>query len=250
MPSETTTSLSLHYHLAPGTREAVLVELEACLERCATEPEFITAIVHETAERPNELMFYELWRGTRAEFDAVQGPKPYRVAYLQKVKQLLERVDVEWNTPILEWGTALTGRRRERSPSGAAARPPGSAPRPIELLMRENLSSVFGERDAARRRGVIAGLWAVDGIFIDPDGRHVGGAAVDAAVEQLLRRYPDFVFTERRSVEAFHGIGRLAWGFGPPGAPPVVTGLDVVVVADDRITTLYTFIDPPQKGAG
>jgi hypothetical protein len=43
------------------------------------------------------------------EFDAIQGPKPYRKAYLENVKKFLEKVDVEWNTPILEWGTNLTG---------------------------------------------------------------------------------------------------------------------------------------------
>jgi len=44
----------------------------------------------------------ELWSGTRADFDAVQGVKPYRKAYLADVKQYLEKVDVEWNTPIAE----------------------------------------------------------------------------------------------------------------------------------------------------
>jgi uncharacterized protein YnzC (UPF0291/DUF896 family) len=42
-------------------------------------------------------------------FTEVQGPKLYRKAYLENVKKSLERVDVEWNTPILEWGTNLTG---------------------------------------------------------------------------------------------------------------------------------------------
>jgi len=74
--------------------------------------EFVTAIVHETSERPNEFVFYELWKGTRAEFDAIQGPKPYRKACMENVKQFLERVDVEWNSPILEWGTNLTGRNQ------------------------------------------------------------------------------------------------------------------------------------------
>jgi hypothetical protein len=45
------------------------------------------------------------------EFDAIQGPKPYRMAYLENVKRFLEKVDVEWNTPILEWGANLTGLR-------------------------------------------------------------------------------------------------------------------------------------------
>jgi hypothetical protein len=65
MTQRATTALSLHYHVKPGQREAILVE--------------------------------------------IQGPKPYRKAYMENVKQLLEKVEVEWNSPILEWGTNLTG---------------------------------------------------------------------------------------------------------------------------------------------
>ncbi len=67
------------------------------------------AIIHETPERLNEFVFYELWKGTRAEFDATQGTKPYRKAYIENTKRFLEKVGVEWNSPILEWGTNLTG---------------------------------------------------------------------------------------------------------------------------------------------
>jgi quinol monooxygenase YgiN len=109
MAQRATTSLSFHYHVKPGQREAVLAEIKGILDLCAKEPEFITAIIRETPDRPNEFVFYELWKGTRAEFDAVQGPKPYRKAYMESVKNFLEQVDVEWNSPILEWGTNLTG---------------------------------------------------------------------------------------------------------------------------------------------
>jgi quinol monooxygenase YgiN len=109
MTKKATTALSLHYHVKPGQREAVLVEIKGILDRCAQEPEFIMGIVHETPDRPNEFVFYELWKGTRADFDAIQGPKPYRKAYMENVKQFLEKVEVEWNSPILEWGTNLTG---------------------------------------------------------------------------------------------------------------------------------------------
>jgi hypothetical protein len=44
----------------------------------------------------------------RAEFDATQGTKPYRKAYIENTKKFIEKVDVEWNSPILEWGTNLT----------------------------------------------------------------------------------------------------------------------------------------------
>src|SRR6266852_8856887 len=94
----------------PVREKQFSLRYKASLTRsCAQEPEFITGIVHETPERPNEFVFYELWKGTRADFDAIQGQKPYRKAYMENVKQFLEKVEVEWNSPILEWGTNLTG---------------------------------------------------------------------------------------------------------------------------------------------
>jgi hypothetical protein len=45
------------------------------------------------------------------------------------------------------------------------------------------------------------------------------------------------------------GIGRLAWGFGPPNEPAKITGLDVAVVTNGRLSALYAFLDSP-KDAG
>src|ERR1700720_1733435 len=109
MTQRATTSLSLHYQVKPSQKEGLLVEIKGMLDRCAKEPEFIMGILHETPERPNELVLHELWKGTRAEFDATQGTKPYRKAYIENTKKFLDKVDVEWNLPILEWGTNLTG---------------------------------------------------------------------------------------------------------------------------------------------
>ena len=116
-------------------------------------------------------------------------------------------------------------------------------PDSVESLLRQNLHSIFGERDAQKRRSVIAAIWKEDGVFVDPDGPHRGRAAIDKAVEQLLQRFPDFVFTELGPCETFHDIGRLAWGFGPPNQAPVVTGLDVVLTEEGRLNALYTFLD-------
>jgi quinol monooxygenase YgiN len=101
--------VSLHYQVKPSQKEGLLVEIKGMLDRCAKEPEFITGILHENPERPNEFVLHELWKGTRAEFDTTQGTKPYRKAYIANTKKFLDKVDVEWNSPILEWGTNLTG---------------------------------------------------------------------------------------------------------------------------------------------
>jgi hypothetical protein len=116
-------------------------------------------------------------------------------------------------------------------------------PEPIKTLLRRNLFEVFSERSEETRRHVIAKIWHPDGVIVNPDGRWVGRVEINQTVEKLLSKFPGFVFTERSVPTAFHGVGRIAWGFGPAGAPPVVTGMDVGEAAFGKLRTLYTFID-------
>ena len=114
----------------------------------------------------------------------------------------------------------------------------------VKDLMKQNLLGVFGERDAAKRRSMIARIWDRKGIFIDPHGRYVGHAAINDAAEQVQRRFPDSAFSALADGDAYNGVGRLPWGFGPPGESRKITGIDVLVASDEgRITALYTFLD-------
>jgi hypothetical protein len=71
------------------------------------------------------------------------------------------------------------------------------------------------------------------------------GASV--AIEQLLQKFPDFVFSELGEPDSHNGIGRLAWGFGPARKKPAVTGLDVIVSKAGKIAALYTFLDSAER---
>ena len=114
----------------------------------------------------------------------------------------------------------------------------------VRGLMKQNLHGVFSERDAEKRRSLIAKIWETKGIFVDPHDRYVGHAAINEAAEQLQRRFPHFAFSELADGDAYSGVGRLPWGFGPPDEPRKITGIDVLVASDDRrITALYTFVD-------
>jgi hypothetical protein len=114
----------------------------------------------------------------------------------------------------------------------------------VKDLMKHNLTGVFSEHDAEKRRSLIATIWDSKGIFIDPEGRYVGHTAINDAAEQLQRRFPDFAFSVLADGDAYSGVGRLRWGFGPPSEPRKITGIDVLAASDDRrITTLYTFVD-------
>jgi hypothetical protein len=112
----------------------------------------------------------------------------------------------------------------------------------IAELMRANLLGVFNERDPARRREVIAATYAPDVEFADPEGSVTGHDALDAKAQGLLDASPDFVFSPAGSVRVAGDLGYLPWQLGPEGAPPVVRGVDIALVADGRIARLYTLL--------
>jgi hypothetical protein len=119
--------------------------------------------------------------------------------------------------------------------------------RTIENLLRENLHGVFEERDAQKRRNNIARLWTEDGVFIDHNSRYEGHSGIDHAAASLIDKFPTFAFTERGEPQAFNGVGKLDWGFGPAGDKAVITGIDVLVMKGEKIGALYTFLDPTKK---
>jgi len=116
------------------------------------------------------------------------------------------------------------------------------------LLLR-NLADVFDERDADRRRLAIAELWAADGIFVDPEGRFVGPAAIDTAIAKLHDITPAHHFAPNGEPLVHEGGGLLNWSYGPDDDTSRITGQDIAVVAGGKIVALYTYLDPPGPAA-
>jgi ketosteroid isomerase-like protein len=112
----------------------------------------------------------------------------------------------------------------------------------IELLYR-NLQEVFGEGDAARRRAAIRDFYTEDCVLYVPPGVFVGHAALDKFAGDLRATHPHFAYTPHGEPQALHNAGRLAWGSGPRGEKPDYTGMDVIIVRDDKIAVLYVFLD-------
>jgi hypothetical protein len=115
--------------------------------------------------------------------------------------------------------------------------------RTTELLDR-NLQEVFGEGDAGRRRAAIEEFYTDDCVVHVQDGVFVGHDAVDKFAGELRATHPHFVYTPHGEPQALHDGGILAWGSGPKGEPPEYTGLDVVIVRENKIAALYVFLNP------
>lgn len=112
----------------------------------------------------------------------------------------------------------------------------------VAELMESNLLEVFNERDPERRRAAIARTYAPEVRFVDPDEVVTGHDALHAKAGRLLDEAPGFVFSAAGPLLVNHDLGHLAWAFGPPGQPPVVTGLDIALVESGLIRTVYTLL--------
>jgi hypothetical protein len=109
----------------------------------------------------------------------------------------------------------------------------------VEKIIERNLLEVFNGRDAASRRAAIDELWNKDGVFIDPGGVHEGVEKINAIVEVLFTQFEGYVFSVRGPGQSMHGVGRLPWSYGPPDDPQRLTGTDVGLTKDGKLTALY-----------
>jgi len=113
----------------------------------------------------------------------------------------------------------------------------------LSNLAKQNLSSIFNQRDRKKRRAALRELWAADGVLWTADGTYVGYSAVERAAASVLRRYPEFDFSPSGEIDEIPDAARMHWALGTAGTPPAVTGLDVIVVSDGRIVAMYRFLN-------
>ena len=83
--------------------------------------------------------------------------------------------------------------------------------------------------------------------LMNPGGVHEGVEKINAIAELLFTQFEGYVFSARGPGQSMHGVGRLPWSYGPPDDPQRMTGTDVGVMKDGKLTALYVFIDPPSQ---
>ena len=61
-----------------------------------------------------------------------------------------------------------------------------------DLLLKQHLYTVFGERDAAKRRAAISVIWNNDGVFVCRFGAFAGVSSIDGAIHSIQQQFPQF----------------------------------------------------------
>jgi hypothetical protein len=113
----------------------------------------------------------------------------------------------------------------------------------IASLAKQNLTSIFNQRDSKKRRAALKKFWAPHGVLRTADGTYIGQGAVDKAAASILRSYPEYGYSVLEAIDETPDAARMQWSFGASGAPPAISGLDVLVVSGGRIIAMCRFLD-------
>lgn len=102
--------LNIRFKIKPGMKETFRDSLFAMINDFRDEPNFVSAIVSDDIDSPNDLHIYEIWTGNRDSWLQEELPKSYRKEYEEKLSGLIEDRIVSWLEPVGEWGSQLTTR--------------------------------------------------------------------------------------------------------------------------------------------
>ncbi|HEX9461212.1 MAG TPA: antibiotic biosynthesis monooxygenase [Alphaproteobacteria bacterium] len=93
--------LVVRFQTKPGKKEQFLKHhLSKLLDTMSAEANFVNVIVHNNLEKPNELVVYETWIGTRETWLRDEFPRPYRKPFEQVLSELVDERSVDWLTPV------------------------------------------------------------------------------------------------------------------------------------------------------
>jgi hypothetical protein len=113
----------------------------------------------------------------------------------------------------------------------------GPGPAPVignvnELVVR--YIAAWNERDAERRRDLIAKTWTTDGTYIDAHRRGIGHDGIDTMIAAAQAQFPEYRLRLVSGIETHNGYLRFRWAAGGSAeAPLYLAGTDFAVVADD-----------------
>jgi SnoaL-like domain len=105
--------------------------------------------------------------------------------------------------------------------------------------------AAWNERDAKRRRDLVARTWTEDGSYIDAHRNGKGHDAIDAMLATAQAQFPGYRISLVSGIEAHNNFVRFSWAAGGTAeAPLYIGGTDFAALAPDgRIKTVTGFMD-------
>ena len=114
----------------------------------------------------------------------------------------------------------------------------------LEQLLVQHLNEIWNQREETQRLTAIESVYARDIELFEVGEQFSGYEAVNRKVSKTLNGLPAvFSISQLKPIVINNNVGKLDWGVGPTGAPPVATGTDIVIFENGRIKSLYVFLN-------
>lgn len=115
-------------------------------------------------------------------------------------------------------------------------------------VLEQHLEKIWSERDEQKRLKALDELYTKDCTLFEVGDRFTGHEAINSKINSILANMPaDFVFTITEPVVINNNAGKLVWALGPKDKQAVATGMDIAILEDAKIKSLYVFLDEPAK---
>ena len=117
-----------------------------------------------------------------------------------------------------------------------------------------NYVAIWSERDAKRRRALIAQTWSEDGSYVGPSREGVGHDAIDAMIGTAQQQTvlplpqgqsPGWRMSIASGIDTHHNYVRFSWTVGGTADAPLYTKGTVfaILAADGRLKSVINFTD-------
>ena len=113
-------------------------------------------------------------------------------------------------------------------------------------LLEDSLLVIWNDRNEETRLEAMKNIYAPGIQFFesDPGQAIVGHEALNKLISKLQSAWPiEFQFELNGPSRVNHDIQIASWNLGPLGATPAATGMDVAVIENNLIRTLYLFLN-------
>ncbi len=114
----------------------------------------------------------------------------------------------------------------------------------LKQLLVQHLNQIWNQRDEVLRMKAIESIYAKDITLFEVGEKVTGYDAINQKISVLLNSFPPlFSVAQLKPIVINNNLGKLVWGVGPQGTPPVATGTDIAVFEDGKIKSVYVFLD-------
>lgn len=105
--------------------------------------------------------------------------------------------------------------------------------------------AAWNERDAAKRRELVAKTYTEDANYTDPHRSGDGHEGISTMIAAVQERFPGYSFRLKNGVDAHNNCARFQWeAGGTKDAPLHFVGTDFIVVSPDgRLKRVTGFVD-------